>query len=109
MGDAGLANAVRASAAGTTLAVAVTPGAKVALFPDGFDPWRERIGVRVTAPAKDGKANRDILQAVATFFGLKANQVKIVAGEKASLKAVLLVGLAAEDALQRLREAMVPE
>lgn len=105
-----LADAVRASPepdpAATLLDLAANPGARQTMFPDGFDPWRGRVGIRVSAPPLDGKANRAIVAAVATFFGLGTSEVTVVRGEHSAQKTLRLAGVDARDALARLESAL---
>lgn len=87
---------------GVRLLLVATPGAREARFPDGFDPWRGRLGVRVREPALDGRANGAVLAAVAGFFGVPAAQVELAAGATDRRKTVLVRGLGAEPARERL-------
>lgn len=76
------------------LLVEVSAGAKVARFPDGFNPWRGRIGVRVRAPAQEGRANAEVCASVAAFFGVPAARVAVEAGHLDSRKSLLVEGVA---------------
>jgi uncharacterized protein len=79
-------------------AVRVKPGAK-----------RESVGgrhgdalvVAVTAPAVEGKANAALCAALAKAFGVRANQVTIVVGERGRDKVVEV-----PDAPERLDELL---
>ncbi|MBW3583808.1 MAG: DUF167 family protein [Euryarchaeota archaeon] len=63
------------------LFVSVAAGGREARFPDGYDPWRERRGVRVTAPPSDGTANREVCAIVRAFLGATAVGVQSTRGE----------------------------
>jgi len=47
-----------------------------------------KLKVYVNVPAKDGKANRALIEILADFFNVKKRDVKIVSGEKSREKIV---------------------
>jgi len=47
-----------------------------------------KLKVYVNVPAKDGKANRALIDILADFFNVKKRDVKIVSGEKSREKIV---------------------
>lgn len=58
------------------LSVAAKPGRKTARL-----SWTgEQLLVSLKAPAKEGKANQELIRALANFFGLRQNQIDIKAG-----------------------------
>jgi uncharacterized protein (TIGR00251 family) len=73
---------------GCRLLLEATPGARRAAFPAGFDPWRGRIGIKVAAPPRGGRANAEVVEAVAAYFGLAASCVSIAGGGGDRRKAV---------------------
>ena len=79
---------------GVRLLVEASAGAKTERFPDGFNPWRGgRIGVRVRAPAQEGKANEAIVRLVAAFFDLSFAAVRVEAGHLDSRKTIAVAGI----------------
>lgn len=85
------------------LLVEVSAGAKEARFPDGFNEWREgRIGVRVRAPAQEGRANEEVVKAVAAFFAHPTGRIHLESGRLDSRKSLLVLGLAKADVEARL-------
>ena len=46
--------------------------------------------VHVVAPPEKGQANREIIAALACYFGLPASRIRIVRGEKSRVKLVAL-------------------
>lgn len=46
--------------------------------------------VRVVAPPEKGQANREVVAALADYFGLPASRIRIVRGEKSRIKLVAL-------------------
>jgi uncharacterized protein (TIGR00251 family) len=97
-------DAVQPAEGGVRLLLEASPGAGHTRFPDGYNPWRKRLGVRVKEPARDGRANAAVLETVAQFFGVRSTQVALEAGESDSRKTVLVLGVSLTDA----RNALVP-
>jgi len=54
--------------------------------------------VRVTAPAVDGKANRAVVKAFASAFGVRPSDVRIVVGQSSRDKVVEITGVGPETA-----------
>jgi uncharacterized protein (TIGR00251 family) len=94
--------AVRASDRGALLDVTVKPESQEPGFPAGYNEWRERVEARVAAPARDGAANGELVEAVAAFFDV--DQALIVQGAGGRKKTLLLPGVGADRARSRLRE-----
>src|SRR5688572_22845707 len=97
-------DAVQPADGGVRLLLHASPGAGHARFPDGYDPWRKRLGIRVKEPARDGRANAAVLAMVADFFGVGRTSVALEAGEADSRKTVLVLGVTLTD----VRNALVP-
>lgn len=104
---AGWRDAVQATPRGSRLLVEVAAGARDARFPDGFNPWRNRIGIRVRAPAQEGRANQEVVATVAAFFGVPAGRVAVEAGHLDARKSLLVDGVGKEEAERRLAGALL--
>jgi uncharacterized protein (TIGR00251 family) len=50
------------------------------------------VRVRVAAPAVDGKANQQLMEFLAEFFGVKERYVSILRGEKGKEKTIQVEG-----------------
>ena len=92
-------DAVEEAPGGARLLLDVTPGAKEARFPDGFEPWRKRIGLRVRAPAQEGEANADVVRTLAAFFRHPTARIHIEAGATDRRKSVRVMGLSRADVI----------
>jgi uncharacterized protein (TIGR00251 family) len=95
-------DAVEEDGEGCAILVEVTAGSKDTTFPTGFNEWRGRIGMKVHARAIEGKANLDVVQAVARFFHVPPARVQIEAGHADSRKRIAIEGLSRQDAIARL-------
>ena len=82
--------AVRETGDGTLLKVRVTTGCDSARFPAGYDQWRKCVEVKVTAPPERGRANRELLDIMAAFFDLPANELSVAFGHTSREKGVLI-------------------
>jgi len=86
---------------GIVLALAVQAGAKKSELlgpsPDGF------LKIRVSAPAHEGKANRELVRFLAEIFSLRQSQVQIISGEKSRKKLALLTPDISSDIGEKLK------
>ncbi|TGC11092.1 DUF167 domain-containing protein [Methanolobus halotolerans] len=86
-------DALKKTEDGIIIDIDVTPGSKKTCIPSGYNPWRKRIEVRLSENAFKGKANEQLIEVFAFFFGLTASEVCIINGRKSTKKSVLLKGL----------------
>ena len=86
-------DAVEEAPGGARLLLDVAPGAKAALVPDGFEPWRKRIGMKVRAPAQEGEANAEVVRTLAAYFAHPTARVHLESGATDRRKSVRLMGL----------------
>lgn len=99
-------DAIQPVEGGVRLLLEASPGAGHTRFPDGFNPWRGRLGIRVREPARDGRATEAVLEVLADFFGLASTQVILESGALDSRKNVLLLGAEAGAVRARLAPAL---
>lgn len=99
-------DAVQERDGGITLLLEASPGAGHTRFPDGYNPWRGRLGIRVREPARDGRANQAVLEAIAQFFGVPAARVHLEGGASDSRKLVWVQDVALADARRLLAGAL---
>ena len=52
---------------GAIINLFVTPGAQSTIFPAGYNKWRQCIEIKVNSPARDNKANKDVIKSIAKF------------------------------------------
>jgi hypothetical protein len=96
-------DAVQDCPGGVRILVEAQPGASRAVFPDGFNPWRHRLGVAVKAQAQGGKANQEVCSLLAAFFKTPDRDVSLVAGASDSRKTVQVLGIDRPTALAALQ------
>jgi hypothetical protein len=59
----------------------------------GFELWRERLKISVTARPRGGEANREVLQALAEWSGARVSELSIVSGHSSRRKSVRIEGI----------------
>jgi uncharacterized protein (TIGR00251 family) len=70
-----------------SITVVVSPGAKVTEI-EGVDSWRRALRVRVAAERREGAANDELLRYVSERLSIPKSSVRILRGEKSSVKVV---------------------
>ena len=91
---------------GAIINVFVTPGAQSTIFPTGYNKWRRCIEIKVNSPAKDNRANKDVIKSIADFLDKPVEDVFVVSGIKNRSKTVLIKGISAEAISERLKESL---
>jgi uncharacterized protein (TIGR00251 family) len=89
---------------GATINLFVTPGASDIIFPAGLNKWRNSIEIKVKAPAKDSKANKEVIKTIANFTSKPIKDIYIISGSKNRLKTVFVKGITVDDITKRLKE-----
>ena len=97
-----ISGAVTEERQGVVIAIEVTAGAKEVVFPSCYNEWRQTIGCRVSAPAREGRANKAIIRLVAERLDLPASSVSILSGATSSQKRVHVAGMTRQKVLDRL-------
>ncbi|UCC94069.1 MAG: YggU family protein [Thermoplasmata archaeon] len=83
----------------------VEPGASSTMV-GPYDPWRQRIKVRVTAPAEEGKANAELLATLADLLGIGPKDVHIARGATTRRKTVRASGVALSELEERFASVL---
>ena len=83
----------------------VKPGARVTKFGGWFG---EMPRLAVAAPAVDGRANDEVVRAVARLVGVRDRDVRIVGGLRARTKRLEVTGASAESVRAALATAAGP-
>ena len=65
----------------------------------------EYLRIRIASAPVKGKANKECLKLLASFFRINKSRVMFMKGETSRLKQVLLEGIKKEDVLKRLGES----
>ncbi len=65
----------------------------------------EEIVINLASPAKEGKANKELIKRIAKCIGVATSEVIIAAGHKSREKTLLIRGATSEQVMNRLKNA----
>jgi len=91
---------------GAIINLFVTPGVQSTIFPAGYNKWRRCIEIKIKSPAKDNRANKDVIKSVAEFLDKPVKDVFVVTGIKNRSKSVLIKGISIETVSERIKESL---
>jgi hypothetical protein len=86
-------DALRQTKEGLLIGIEVQAGSARNTFPSGYNSWRKAIGIAVTAPPIEGRANRSIIALVAEVMGVPGSGISIVSGHQSSRKVIRITGM----------------
>jgi uncharacterized protein (TIGR00251 family) len=95
-----MVNAIWETARGTLLRVIVRPNSKEKKFIAYITP--EAILVNLRSPAREGKANSELLKKLSKILKVSSTDISVVAGHKMKEKTLLIVGIDAEQLATKL-------
>ncbi len=98
-------DAVKESTQGVILALHVIPGSSQTVFPHSYNQWRRSIEMKVQAPAKDNKANIEVVRTIARFFKIDEKDIVVMSGEKNREKTLCLRNIPMTTVIRRLQES----
>lgn len=90
---------LRSDGEGVRLSIKVVPGASRSKVAGVFD---RALRIAVTAPPEGGRANAEVIDLLATTFGVKSAAVQILRGHTQRLKVVQIVGISPAAAADRI-------
>ncbi len=91
---------------GAILNLFVTSGSQKIVFPAGINNWRKCIEIRVSAPAKNNKANKEVIKTIADFFEKSIHDVFVLTGFKNPKKTIFIKGITVNFVSDRLKESL---
>lgn len=98
-----MSKAIWETARGTLLRVVVRPNSKAKNLIAEVTP--EAIHINLRGPARDGKANVELLKRLSKMLGLSTADISIVAGHRSREKTLLVVGVGQEHLSKKLATA----
>lgn len=101
-----LSDAIRQSKDGALIEFEVTPGAKELRVPSGYNEWRKRIEAHLSEAPVKGRANEQLLGAVAGILNIPRADVELVSGARSTQKTVLVRGMPCDIVLGIFAEAL---
>jgi uncharacterized protein (TIGR00251 family) len=98
-----LQDAISLHPKGLIIRFEVVPGSSNLAVPSGFNSWRRSLEARLTEEPRKGRANKQLIEAVAELFSLPESEVEVLSGHKSARKVLLVRGIALERALLLLK------
>ena len=95
-----MANAIWETARGTLLRVIVRPNSKEKDLIAHITP--EAIIVNLKGPAREGKANTELIKRISKMLKTSTSEISLVAGHKNKEKTLLIARMSAEELTKRL-------
>ena len=92
---------IQPNGSGVKLVVSVKPNSKTNSVECVDD---EAVSLHIAAEPKDGKANSELLEYVAEVLGVHKRDVSVDKGSRSHGKLVLVSGIGAENAYERLKK-----
>jgi uncharacterized protein (TIGR00251 family) len=99
--DDGIGAAILPGKGGCVLLVEVQPGSSRA-GKLSYDPWRRRLKVAVAERAREGRANAEVLEILASVLGVPESSLRIASGLTDRRKSVEVLGVGPAEALHRI-------
>ncbi len=96
-------DAIRPASDGTFIDIEASPGARETRVPAGYNQWRKRLLVKLKAPPERGRANAELIEALARVLGVPPASIEITSGATDSKKSVKVRGLNRETVVDALR------
>lgn len=96
----GMTKAIWDTARGTLVRITVRPNSKERKFIAEIGP--DSIIINLRGPAREGKANSELLKRLSKILKISSADIGLVAGQKSKDKTVLIVGISTEEIEDRL-------
>ena len=91
----------------TLLKIYVKPRASRSLFPSKIYLESKEVEAMLRSPPDKGKANKELIELVANFFGVSKSNVSIVSGLTSREKTVKIEGIEPKNAWELLQKSMI--
>ncbi|MCJ7443128.1 MAG: DUF167 domain-containing protein [Methanotrichaceae archaeon] len=96
--------AIKTHPQGFVIRFEVVPGSSRRLVPSGFNPWKNVLEAKLTEKPHHGRANRQLMEALAELLNIPIGQIEILSGQKSARKIVLIKGIALKKAILLLKK-----
>lgn len=95
-----MTKAIWETARGTLVRVIVRPNSKEKKFIAEVNP--EAIHINLKGPAREGKANSELMKKLSKILKISTSEISLVAGHKSREKTLLVVGISVEELTNKL-------
>lgn len=94
-------DAIKDTGNGVMIDLKIIPGSGSTEVPSGYDESRNRIRAKVSAKARDGKANKQLIRELSRLFGISSAHIRLK-GQASTRKSIELVGVSRDDVIRTL-------
>jgi len=101
-----ICEAVKSHPLGCIISFEVVPGSSRLAVPSGFNPWRRSMEAHLTEEPSRGRANRQLIEALAATLGISELMVVVLSGQRSARKLLLVKGMTKDEAVLALTEKM---
>lgn len=101
-----ISDAIQGRRNGVLISLFVNPNSEESLFPAGYNKWRKAVEIKVSSPAEDGKANKEVVEVVSNFFSKSGKKVEIFSGVKSKRKKVFIEDISVSYAVEKVMESI---
>lgn len=101
MGKDDLSDCIEGSKEGIYLDVSVSPDSQKTEI-TGMNPWRDQLEVSVMERARDGRANKALVDFFSELFEISTKDVKIVKGKTTKNKRLYFLSLGKDRLLEKI-------
>lgn len=101
-----ICEAVKPHPLGCIISFEVVPGSSRLAVPSGFNPWRRSIEAHLTEEPSRGRANRQLMEELASVLCISGLKVEVLSGHKSARKLLLVKGMTKDEAVSALKQKM---
>jgi len=101
-----ICEAVKPHPLGCTISFEVVPGSSRLAVPSGYNPWRRSVEAHLTEEPSRGRANRQLIEALAGTLGISDARIAVLSGQKSARKLLLVKGMTMDEAVSALMQKM---
>ena len=104
-----ITDAITDTDGGAVIELEVSAASRRDRFPAGYNAWRHAIRIEVRAPPAGGKANRAVVESIASALRLPQSRITILTGHTSTQKRVRVEGAGADEVARLIEQLMPPE
>jgi uncharacterized protein (TIGR00251 family) len=101
-----ICEAVKPHPLGCIISFEVVPGSSRLAVPSGFNPWRRSIEAHLTEEPSRGRANRQLMEELASVLCISGLEVEVLSGHKSAKKLLLVKSMTKDEAVSALKQKM---
>lgn len=101
-----ICEAVKSHPQGCTISFEVAAGSSRLAVPSGYNPWRRSVEAHLTEEPSRGRANWQLIEALAGALGISEANIAVLSGQKSARKLLLVKGMTVDETVSALMQKM---